>query len=627
MPAMVEERLLKSRYRLVEEIGRGGMAVVYRGEDVELGREVAVKILHDFLADKQEARQRFHREARVVARLQHDNILEIFDYSGLDSDRNFIVTEYIRGTDLASFLKEHPIRVPEVALMILAELCGAVIHAHEQGIIHRDIKPENVMVREDGLLKLMDFGIAQMVDTQKLTLTGQLLGSPAYMAPEMVTGGEVDYRTDVFSLGVLLYRLATGQLPFTGRNPHEVLKRIAEGEHTPASMVCPAVSPEMDAIIEKALSVSPRQRYQSARELAEDIRHILADLGIEDPRRELRLFFADPEGYQDDLSGRLVGKLLQEAREELASRRLPAAMRTLNRVLCLDPHNEEVPKLVRQVRRRQALADLLRTAAHGALAVAVVVTTVLAVWGLGKIWRSGHTRDAGQPTKNLPASFRRAHRASRGEPDAGHETSGLPSSRPDVSTPPSRSTPSPPRSRRGGPQRLAIPPTVSKPRRTRPHRPTRAEPTKSPQKRIFRLLPYPPAVRVSIDGGPSREFGPDLQTITLGPGEHTIRFTSPFCYAETVRIPADKPGGVIRARLKWRPARLVVRTNVDADVQVGNIVGLAGRPILVPIPPSSRDGRRKVLVKVSASGYHTAQQSVVVEANRKKTLDVRLKPL
>src|SRR4051812_4484059 len=184
-----------SRYKLLEEVGQGGMAVVYKGLDTTLNREVAVKVLHPHLADQPESRARLQREAHAVAKLRHENILEIFDYSGPDSPESYIVTEFIHGTTLKSFMTGHPsaIAFPEVAEMIVSEVAAALEHAHSLGVIHRDVKPENVMIRSDGRIKLMDFGIAQIVDKERMTVTGQLLGSPAYMAPEHVEGKPIDF--------------------------------------------------------------------------------------------------------------------------------------------------------------------------------------------------------------------------------------------------------------------------------------------------------------------------------------------------------------------------------------------------------------------------------------------------
>src|SRR3977135_1768889 len=153
------------------------MSVVYKGMDTSLNREVAVKVLHPHLASQDEARQRFQREAHAVAKLRHENILEIFDYSGRESIDSYIVTEFIRGRTLRNLMTEHAPAHPEIGAMIVAEVCRALAHAHGLGVLHRDVKPENIMVRDDGVIKLMDFGIAQIVDSQRMTVTGQLLGS------------------------------------------------------------------------------------------------------------------------------------------------------------------------------------------------------------------------------------------------------------------------------------------------------------------------------------------------------------------------------------------------------------------------------------------------------------------
>ncbi len=609
----IMERLLKSRYRLIEEIGRGGMAVVYRGEDTELNRQVAVKILHSFLADKEEARKRFQREAQVVARLRHENILEIYDFSGLDSPEAFIVTEFIEGQTLAAFLEKHPIEVPEVAACIVSQVCKAVVHAHRHGVIHRDIKPENIMIRSDGVLKLMDFGIAQMVDTQKLTLTGQLLGSPAYMAPEMVTGAPLDFRTDVFSLGVLLYRLATGELPFSGNNPHEVLKKIADGDFLPASMVCPAVSEELDTIIDKALTVDPELRYQSAEAFDEAVTGLIADMGRSDPETETKLFFADAEAYQETMRQQLVAFLLKEARELGHSGRLSTALRHLNRILFLDEHNQEVPKLLSWIQRKQALGDMLRRSAQLLGVFVLVGAAGAAIWVLSTHASRGNSRSAQGTSAPLAAGRRNAQ-----------------TMHPDGAAPQALSIDAGPRLRDA-----AVPsarnPTQREPRaratKTRGTRTSRTARPRPNEPRQFVLLPYPTSVKVSVDGGPAKDYGPDTRTLLLGPGPHTVRLSSPYCYPRTIRIAPKENAGVLKARLKWRPALLTVRTNVPSDIQAGGIIGVSSRPIRVPIPLSSQDGTTKVLVKASASGYHTVRRLVALQAGQASTVRLRLDPL
>lgn len=637
----MQENTLLSRYRLIEEIGKGGMAVVYRGEDTALKREVAVKVLHSFLADKEESRRRFQREARVVAKLRHRNILEIYDYSGVDSEESFIVTEFIHGPTLSEFLQEHEIIIPEVGALIVAEICRAVSNAHESAVIHRDIKPENVMIARGGVLKLTDFGIAQIVDTQKLTLTGQLLGSPAYMAPEMVLGGSIDFRTDIFSIGVLLYRLSTGQLPFVGKNPHEVLKKIAEGEHTPPSMVCPAVSRDLETIIEKALEVEPDRRYDSVSDLLDDLVVLLEESGIEDPAQDVRSFFESPEAYQAALREAVIERLLEDARDLARDGRIPGALRCLNRVLALDEENDEVPELLKQLKRRQSFRDGLRSAAMVSAALVLFAGVAAGVWLLGS--KSGEDGEGSKdPSRRGDVMARKAtgDLADGGEPlqtaapwttpaeDGWSAPAGADSGQP--VTPPrpdggevearirkARRR----RRRRGAPRRTAR----GRARRPRGRKGQIGDAIAG--ERVFKLTPYPRAVKVSIDGGPARDYGPGLQEIKLGPGKHTIKLTSRFCYDKIIRIGPDMEGRELKPRLKWRKARLRVVSNVPADVQAGPTVGNTSMPLPVPVPKDSLNGHVKVLVKVSASGYHTWQTELKLRAGTTRKVRVDLKPL
>src|SRR5581483_4446835 len=361
------ERTLQ-RYRLLEEVGQGGMAVVYKGFDTTLNREVAVKVLHPHLAGQEESRARLQREAHAVAKLRHENILEIFDYSGPDSPESYIVTEFIHGKTLKIFLNDNPLPFPEVAEMIASEVARALEHAHALGVIHRDVKPENVMIRDDGLCKLMDFGIAQIVDKERMTVTGQLLGSPAYMAPEHVEGRPLDFRTDVFALGILTYQLATGQLPFRGKNPHEVLKRIAECKFAPPESVNPLVGARLGRVIKKALEREPASRFADVAPMRRELLDDLADAGVDDPRRELARFFADPKGWAKEFRPRLVERLTARGREEAARGRTAAALEFWGRALGLEPKSPELRALVDGVARQRRMG---RAAIVGGVLVAV----------------------------------------------------------------------------------------------------------------------------------------------------------------------------------------------------------------------------------------------------------------
>lgn len=342
------------KYQVIEEVGHGGMAVVYRGSDSVLRREVAIKVLHPHLSGREESRLRLEREALAVARLRHENILEIFDYSGPDTKESYIVTEFIHGPTLREWIDDTLDPRPAVAALIVHRLCLALTHAHDGGIVHRDIKPENVMVRcTDGCLKLMDFGIAQILDSQKLTLTGQLIGSPAYMAPELISGKPLDRRTDLFSLGILLYQMATGTLPFTGRNPHEVLNRIADGDYPRPSSVCPLVDHDLEAIIACALATQPDDRYQTVRALAEELQLYLKENGVPARVEELSSYFAKPVQYVQELDVRVCEALLERAGTAARDGRSVRAISLLSRILEINAQHSQARAMLVRLRRRE----------------------------------------------------------------------------------------------------------------------------------------------------------------------------------------------------------------------------------------------------------------------------------
>ena len=369
------------KYEVLNEVGHGGMAVVYRARDTVLQREVAIKVLHAHLADRAESRARLKREAITVAKLRHDNIVEIYDYSGEDAEQAYLVTEFIHGETLRAWVERDYVPRPAVAALIIRALAHALEAAHVLNVVHRDIKPDNVMIRDDGCLKLMDFGIAQIVDQEKLTMTGQLLGSPAFMAPELISGKPVDHRIDVFSLGIMLFHLSTAELPFTGRNPHEVLNRIADCDFARPSTVNPLVDDELEAIIVRALARDPDQRYGSAAALATDLESYLDSVGVHhQDDSELVAYFHEPTDYVRELDQRVASVLLTRARGAAASGQSARAIRLLGRILERDGEHAEARQLLESMRRR---GRTLRYAmgALGVMCVGGLFTATIILWG------------------------------------------------------------------------------------------------------------------------------------------------------------------------------------------------------------------------------------------------------
>jgi serine/threonine-protein kinase len=261
------------RYVIESEIGRGAMGVVFKATDSVLQRTVAVKTVNMALekdhADKYEAR--FYQEARAAGGLNHPNIVTVYD-AGKAGDVVYMAMEYIQGVELRTlFVEGQPMGVPQ-ALSIAAQVAEGLGYAHQQGVVHRDIKPANIMVVAEGPVKITDFGIARMRASADLTQTGVMLGSPKYMSPEQVIGKRADHRSDIFSLGVILYEMLTGAAPFSGENVTALMYQIVNFAPPAPSTVNAQVPEMLDFVVAKMLAKPLEERYQDAREAARDLR-------------------------------------------------------------------------------------------------------------------------------------------------------------------------------------------------------------------------------------------------------------------------------------------------------------------------------------------------------------------
>ena len=261
---------LGGRYELVDVLGRGGMGVVYRARDQVLEREVAVKLLSAALAEDPMFVARFEREARAAAALSHPNVVGVFD-TGWDGERQFIVMEYLPGTNLAVRLRESGRLSPTRAAAIGAPIAAAMAAAHGKEIIHRDIKPGNVMVADGGEVKVLDFGIARAVAGTSLTQTEMVLGSSPYLAPELARGEPADERSDIYSLGCVMYEMVTGGPPFTGDLPAAIMHQHNSVPPRPPRELEPGTPPALDALVMRMLAKRPRDRPQRAQLLVREI--------------------------------------------------------------------------------------------------------------------------------------------------------------------------------------------------------------------------------------------------------------------------------------------------------------------------------------------------------------------
>ena len=266
------DHILKGRYRIIRKIGSGGMADVYLADDLLLNRKVAVKVMHENLASDESFVRRFKREAQAAANLNHPNIVSVYDW-GEEDGTYFIVMEYLTGKNLKRLIQEKGALTIKEGLDIARQIASALAFAHRHEVIHRDIKPHNIVINEDGLVKVTDFGIAR-AKSGSVTDQEPLMGSVHYLSPEQVQGLPATELSDIYSLGVVMYEMFTGSLPFDGDTPVSIaMKHVTEIPPKP-TVLNPLISPELEAVILKAMAKDPFERYQSADELLDDLRRL-----------------------------------------------------------------------------------------------------------------------------------------------------------------------------------------------------------------------------------------------------------------------------------------------------------------------------------------------------------------
>lgn len=362
------------RYEVVEQVGSGGMATVYKGFDTLLKRDVAIKVLHPHLAARDDARRRFNREAQAIARLHHPNIVDVYDFSDGSDEQAYLVTEFVQGETLTGFCRAHGPFLPQSTALICKTIAGALAHAHAQGIVHRDIKPDNLMISRDGKIKLMDFGIATAVDLEQMTATGAILGSPAHMAPEQIDGEDIDARVDVFAFGTLLYYLVTRRLPFMASNPHALFRLILECRFDPPSYHNPAVGRRFEEIVSTCMSRDRDDRFSSMAAVQDALDGYLRDHGMHDGDKLLSRLLTAPEQFELEWRPVLVQVLCAEGRTQAREGSLALAIDAYNRALAIDPNASEPKRglndLTSRSRRKKRLKAFATAAAGLALAFA-----------------------------------------------------------------------------------------------------------------------------------------------------------------------------------------------------------------------------------------------------------------
>jgi len=330
-----------ANFELTDLIGSGGMANIYKGVQLSLERPVAIKVLHQHLTANEDFVTRFKQEAKQAAILQHQNIVSIIDY-GHQDDEYFIAMEYIDGQNLKEILTRIK-RLPlEVALLIIKEVAGGLKYAHSNGLIHRDIKPANIMLAKDGRVMITDFGIAKTHGDMSITVTGQTVGSPAYMSPEQAAGRPIDNRCDLFSLGIVLYEIITGEKPFKGETYQQVVTNIISSLPEEPSKLRIDVTPSIETIIRKALIKDVDSRFQDAEDLIIGLDEELSGYVIPSPKKIISGFVRNPIRTTEKLRTDRISKHMETALYlvNVGHGRLTDAIKEFENVLRFDKNNK-----------------------------------------------------------------------------------------------------------------------------------------------------------------------------------------------------------------------------------------------------------------------------------------------
>lgn len=349
---MINRRI--RNFEIKELIATGGMAAIYKAVQTTLDRVVAVKILHGHLAQDKDFIIRFEREAKAAANLQHENIVNIIDF-GQEQEVYFIAMEYVDGKSLKDLLNQVKFIPQEIALVITLEIAKGLGYAHQKGIVHRDMKPANILIGYDGSVKIADFGLAQAQDLTSVTVTGSIVGTPAYMSPEQAAGKRVDSRSDIFSLGVMVYEMLTGTKPFKGENYSAVIHEILTMAPPKPAEANPLVSNDISAIIEKMLEKDPDQRYQNVEELSEDIKIQIRRTHVEITRKEIGEFVRSAEGYMDNLIQKRKERHFERGIYfmNLGYDRIDDAIGEFEKVLILDPNHTKAKGYLDELKRKR----------------------------------------------------------------------------------------------------------------------------------------------------------------------------------------------------------------------------------------------------------------------------------
>jgi eukaryotic-like serine/threonine-protein kinase len=563
-----------SRYEITGELGKGAMGRVYKAVDPTIGRTVALKTMrldvHGLETD--EMLRRFKNEARLAGVLNHANIVTIYD-AGEQDGLFYIAMEYIEGVTLHSVLNERKTLAPEEIINISKQVCAGLDHAHHHGVIHRDVKPANIMLEPDGVAKIMDFGIAKS-GGGGVTSTGQVLGTPNYMAPEQVRGHVLDGRTDLFSFGVMLYEMTTGEKPFAGTNVTTIIYKIINESPTPPRELDVTIHPGLDKVIMKALAKKPDDRYQTGAELARDLQNYKSLGANTDSTQEI------PSGSYPAPTGAAPAKA--PAKPAAARAAAPAAVAS------------STPK----PRRMMQPPGPSLTKIWTGVAIFVVLVALASVG----IWKGEIARD------HTPAVTAKA----------------LPVATPPVASVTPEPTPEPPTPVKGKSKRGAVAPAA--PKKSEPKSVADQPSTQTSGTGDLKITSTPDGAALQIDGRGDPSMTTPYTALRLAPGPHDITFIKSG-YLDDKKVISVTAGntGFVSATLQKAPvATSQVTFNSDPG---GAEIWVDGKSIgrVTPSQAVVVAGQHQIVLR--KPGYEDSSNPVTLVASQPFSLSNNLKPL
>lgn len=381
-----------TNYQLKEILGQGSVSDVYLAHHESQGT-VAVKILKNFLRNDEEVLNRVQKETEILALLKDERIVKILSTSTTQDGRPCIIQEYVDGKNLATLLQEQSSAQPSpiIGCIIVSEILLGLEEAHRNGIIHRDLKPENIMLTSDGRIKITDFGIAKNIYSEEATRPGIIIGSPAYMSPEQVHNSKVDERSDLFSLGVILFKYATNHLPHMGQNYAATVNKILNEEHVNPVKLNSRLHPSLVKIIRKALRKNPEERYQKAYEFRFDLLKLLEELSIVKHKQELRNYYEQKDYLKNFTDDRLLSTLITRAETALNQGETTEAQKFIQQAINIHPNDQKTRALLKKANQKSFFNK--RTAA---------LLLILLIGGTG-IYFGTHVSSPSTETKKIAA--------------------------------------------------------------------------------------------------------------------------------------------------------------------------------------------------------------------------------